>query len=162
MKPTEAAQVEFIKGCLRNGEKRAEILAKFVNKWQKAGTRTFDRRLKVATAAIDDELAQINEQAGKHVAEEIQDRKLQMLTVAQRLDILTRIATGQIKLDKYMVADGVIETVEVTSDYNERKAAIAEINKMCGDYAPQKTDITTNGQSINPTTVFPGDEEEEK
>lgn len=153
MKPTEAAQVEFIKNCLRNGMQRKDILAKFSEKWQNVAVRTFDTRLKVATAAMQAELEHINASTQIGVAAEIQSRKLKALTVAERVDILSKIALGEIPLKKPMVADGVIQEIDVVPDWDDRRAAIAELNKMSGDYAPTKTDITTNGK---PLVITPG------
>jgi len=77
-------------------------------------------------------------------------QKLGILNKMERMKILSDIAKGEIPLKKYIVADGVIQERDIVADYNDRKAAIAELNKMDGDYAPVKKDITSGGASLAP------------
>lgn len=76
----------------------------------------------------------------------------------ERMEILSQIARGEVIVPKPMVCDGVIEYPAVEADWQSRKAAIAELNKMDGEYAPIKKDITTGGEKIN-TVVKWGDNE---
>lgn len=71
--------------------------------------------------------------------------QLTILSVAQRKDILAKIALGKIPLTKPMVCDGEIKLVPVVPDWNDRKNAIAELNKMDGSYAPIKQAIEHTG-----------------
>lgn len=73
---------------------------------------------------------------------------IEIASVAERKGILTKIARGEIPLTKPMVCNGKIELVDVVPDYMDRKNAIAELNKMDGDYAPSKLDITSEGESL--------------
>lgn len=57
-----------------------------------------------------------------------------ILSKIERQKILTQIALGEIPLTKYVVADGVIHDMPVVPSWNDRKAAIAELNKMDGAY----------------------------
>lgn len=68
---------------------------------------------------------------------------------AERMQVLTQIMRGEIKLKKHIVCDGVIEECEVVPDWTDRKNAIAELNKMQGDYAPTKTDISINKAGLD-------------
>lgn len=155
MKPSESAQIEFIKDLLRKGEKRNSILAKFGAKWQKASPRTFDRRLKVATASIDDEFATISKKTEESIGKEVEARKLKIMTVAERIDFLTRIITAQTDVKK--IGSQAFPLIEFEENGTTRKEiiyltdklkALAELNKMGGDYAPSKTDITSGGKEI--------------
>ncbi len=74
--------------------------------------------------------------------------KMHLMSVARRMEILSDIAEGKIPLKKPMVCDGVIELIEIVPDWMDRRNAIAELNKMTGDYATIKTDITSKGESI--------------
>ena len=67
-------------------------------------------------------------------------------------EILTQIAKGEIPLVKHIVCDGVIQEVDVVPAWADRRAAIAELNKMEGDYAPVKKDITSGGEPIKQIT----------
>lgn len=80
--------------------------------------------------------------------------KRAILSKHERMEILTQIALGEIPMVKHMVVDKYIEEVDIAPSWKDRKEAIAELNKMEGDYAPLKKDITTNGDSIAPAPVF--------
>jgi len=142
-------QIEFIKSELRKNGKRSTILTKFVKKWHSVSERTFDRRLKLAELAMSSEIKAIQEKAEEKVAEEVEARKLEIMDVMERKDILTQIARGKIPLKKHMVVDKVIEEVDVIPDWNDRRAAIAELNKMDGDYAPTKqSNVNPDGTPV--------------
>lgn len=147
-KPNEQAQIDFIVDCLRIGEKRNEVLAKFAKKWQSTSTRTFDRRLKEAESILQSEYSHIQSEVDKQVANEISERKKKILTVIERKEILTQIALGEIPLNKPMVVDGSIELIEIVPDWADRKAAIAELNKMDGDYSPTKSNVELNVKQL--------------
>ena len=72
----------------------------------------------------------------------VKTSEMHLMSVARRMEILSDIAEGKIPLNKPMVCDGVIELVPIVPDWMDRKSAIAELNKMCGDYAPTRQDIT--------------------
>ena len=142
-------QIEFIKSCLRKGDKRKAILAKYVKKWQNSSDRTFDRRLRLAEEAMAIENKNIQKKVELEVAKEIEVRKLEIMDVEERKSILTQIARGEIPLKKAMVVDKVIEEIEVVPDWMDRRAAIAELNKMEGEYPPTGIDLTTKGKKIS-------------
>jgi len=134
------------------GIDRADCLSKFVEKWQ-VSTRTFDRywsealsrfaALNLRTQNAFDELRL----EGKKEA-----LKKAILTKHERMEILTQIAKGEIPLVKHIVCDGVIQEVDVVPAWADRKAAIAELNKMDGEYAPIKKDITSGGEPLKQIT----------
>lgn len=145
-------QIDFIKSCLRKGEARKKILAKFVKKWQSASVRTFDRRLEVAEKAIRGELDAINSKALDQVEEKAKELSKEILTSLERQVILSQIARGEIRLKKPMIVAGgsglgsSVEHVDVDPDWTDRKNAIAELNKMDGAYAPSKLEGTIKSE----------------
>ena len=56
------------------------------------------------------------------------------MSVLERQHVLTQIATGKLVLSKPMVVDKQVQFIECVPDYNDSKAAIAELNKMDGSY----------------------------
>lgn len=149
MSPDKKIQFEFVKDLIRNGEKRNTIVSKFVKRWQKTSDRTVDRLIKVAKVAIDDELKEIGQKTKDIIEKEVDARRSKILTVIERQEILSMIARGEMKLKKYIVCDKYIEEKEVVPDFMDRKNAIAELNKMSGDYAPIKTELSGNISQIN-------------
>lgn len=76
-----------------------------------------------------------------------------VMSRTERQQVLTQIARGQIPLKKAMVVDGQIEYIEVIADWMDRKSAIAELNKMDGEYAPEKRELTgKDGKPLLPST----------
>ena len=148
MKAAATLQVEFIKNCLKAGEKRAVILAKLQENYPTLSERTLDRRIGLAQKALRAEanvIAQNNQQALDTIVSTGQYR---VLSVAERLDILSKIALGELKIKQYIFGGaevGNIE-VEVEPNYLDRRGAIAELNKMFGDYAPEKKEINIGGK----------------
>lgn len=155
MKPSEQAQVNFIADCLRKGEQRKDILAKFVKKWQKAGTRTFDRRLKVAQAAVQEEQKRIRATAEDNVAKEADALKSKIMTSIERQEYLTRVLNGEVKTKQPFVVGGKIMEYPAEPTLAEKLKALAELNKMQGDYAATKSEISVTEK---PKIIFPGDE----
>ena len=125
-KPNEAVKIEFIKDCLRKGEDRRTIMAKYTKKWQKS-TRSFDRMLKRAKDSLGAEIKQIETKTQENIQKEINDRKSKIMTSLDRQELLSTIANSS-KFD------------------SDRIRAMAELNKMAGDYAPAKTQ--TDGEMI--------------
>jgi len=160
MKPNESIQIEFIKDRLRNGQSRKDILQEFTETY-KTSVKTFDTRLKIATEAIRGESSRILEVSEAYVKEEIEGRKLKLMTVAERMDVLSKIAGGEIPLFKPMVVNGEIQMVDVVPDWMDRKNAIAELNKMDGSYSATKTEVAiTDGLksiTINPASLRKND-----
>ena len=74
--------------------------------------------------------------------------KKAILDKHERMEILTQIARGEIPLNKHIVCDGIIQERETLPAWGDRRAAIAELNKMDGEYAPIKKDITSGGEKI--------------
>lgn len=148
MKPAEVKQIEFIKDCLREREQRKNILAKFCKVWQNTKTRTFDRLLKSAKTSLQSEFKKIDEQTDIEVGKEIKKRKIKLMSAIQRKVYLEKIATGKIKIPytevKWNPKLNKFETIKFKelAPHTARISAIAELNKMSGDYAPSKSILT--------------------
>ena len=114
---------------------------------------TFDRYWAEASKRFKARLDAIEEATTKvAVSMEIKALKKAILSKHERQEILTQIAKGEIPLVKHIVCDGVIQVVDVVPAWADRRAAIAELNKMEGDYAPVKKDITSGGEPIKQIT----------
>ena len=114
---------------------------------------TFDRYWAEASKRYKARLDAIEEATTKvAVSMEVKALKKAILSKHERQEILTQIAKGEIPLVKHIVCDGVIQEVDVVPAWADRRAAIAELNKMEGDYAPIKKDITSGGEPIKQIT----------
>lgn len=73
-----------------------------------------------------------------------------IMSVSERMNILSKIANGEIPLQKAIVVDKNIEYIEVVPDWMDRKNAIAELNKMDGSYTPieQKIKVSKLGKEL--------------
>jgi hypothetical protein len=145
-KPSEQAQIEFIKDCLRKGEQRGEVLAKFVKKWQKVGIRTFDRRLKVSQQAVQSEQKRIQLEAEGNVAKKVEALESKIMTAIERQEILAEMARGELETEVLLVTKDGIKKAKAKPTHAERRAAIAELNKMDGSYSPDKHEHKVEGQ----------------
>ena len=141
MKPSETAQINFIADCLRKGEQRKEILGKFGKKWEKVSRTTFDRRLRQAEAHVASEQQRIKEQAEQDVVKEADALKSKILTSLERQAILSDMAKGELETEVLLVTKDGIKKAKAKPTHAERRAAIAELNKMDGDYAPTKQEV---------------------
>lgn len=150
MKPNESAislQIEWIKDCLRRGEQRKDIVQRFTTLY-KTSIKTFDNRLKIAQKDVVSEQQRIKDKAEAGVVEKSKKLQLKIMTVEQRKDLLTKIATGQIKIpatenrwDAKRQKFVVLPKIELPS-HQARISALAELNKMEGTYAPIKSVIS--------------------
>lgn len=154
MKADQHKQIEFIKDLLRESGKRGEILAKFVKVWQNASTRTFDRRLKEAEKALQIEFKAIEQKTEESIAKEVEVRKTKILTAFERQEILTKIASGELEREEIFFDKGQPKKIKVKPNFSDISKAIAELNKMQGDYAPQKLDHTTKGNEIRQFNII--------
>lgn len=148
MKADIYVQTEFIKECLRKGEKRIDILAKFNKKYQNKNTRVFDARLKIAGEAIQAEFDYIASKVNEGIEKAIKERTGKIMSVIERQEILTAIGRGELEREEVFIDKGQPKKIKVKPDFNDMKGGIAELNKMGGDYAAQKTDITSGGKRI--------------
>lgn len=151
VKPNEKVQVEFILDCLRKGEQRKFILGKFGKKWGSASKNTFDRRLSIAKKQLAIEQERINDKTEQNIQTAISERTVKILTSIERQEILSQIAKGEIPLSKPVGTGKDLQMIEFVPDWMDRRNAIAELNKMDGDYAPAKTEVLLTDNTLTIT-----------
>jgi hypothetical protein len=83
---------------------------------------------------------EITQKANEKSLDKIQEMKI--MSAARRMEILTRIAEGEMEKKETFVMNGVPVEKTYTPDFSDRRNAISELNKMDGSYAANKTDIT--------------------
>ena len=137
-KPDKQIIIDAIIKGIEQGKDRGKLLATIAKKWQ-ISNRTFDRHWKVANiqhaerqSRIKEKLAKVDEEAA------IEARKKAIMTADERKEVLTKIANGTLKIKRPFVIGGKIMEYPAEPDATDRRNAIAELNKMEGDYAPSK------------------------
>jgi hypothetical protein len=154
-KPSKQTIINAIIKQIENGKERASVLAIIGKKWQ-LSRRTFDRYWKDANiqhAKLQDLAKEASDKA--YIEASAEAAKKAVMSKQERLETLSLIAYGGIPLKKAMVVDGKIKYIEVVPDWMDRKAAIAELNKMDGSYAPTKVANTNkDGDDIAPPIIY--------
>lgn len=136
--------LEFIR-LVANGENQVSAYRLTnTNKSLTAGTAKVNasklaKKYAVLIEQEKEKLKSILDQARNNTVAQIAE--MQIMTVAERMEVLSKIARGEIPLKKPMVCDGLIHEIDVVPDWMDRKNAIAELNKMDGSYAPAKQDV---------------------
>jgi len=143
--------IDFIIKGIEEGKPRGTLLSTTVKKWQMSD-RTFDRHWKIANAqhvirqeALKKELAEVDKQAA------IEARKRAIMSAEERKEYLTKLINGKIKVPYTEVKWDAVQKKFVTikfvelATHSSRISAIAELNKMEGDYAPQKINADITG-----------------
>jgi hypothetical protein len=124
---------------LREGGTRGGILSK-VGKTCQCSVRTLDRILKEATQIHMQESAQLQKAELEGLTEARKKEAMEgVLSSLERKKILSEIARGKVLVKKPVVTKFGVEEIDCEPDHGDRKAAIAELNKMDGDYAPVKS-----------------------
>jgi hypothetical protein len=162
MKVTKEIIIDYIIQELKLGKERAEMMSKVVDKWQ-INPRTFDRYLRTAKERhLKAQQAKKSKIASNDTIKAISEEIDQLMTVAERQSILASIARGELKIKKpFVVSRGATQGAEIIDheclpDYADRKGAIAELNKMRGDYAPTKVANTdTKGNDVEHYAILP-------
>lgn len=109
---------------------------------------TFDRYWAEASKRFKARLDAIEEATTKAaVSMEIKALKKAILSKHERQELLSKLATGEIKSWREVITERGVITLEYYSAA-EAKQNIAELNKMDGDYAPVKKDITSGGDKL--------------
>lgn len=168
MKADQHIQIEFIKDCLRKGEERKVILPKFTKTYRKQ-EKTFNTRLKEARKAIQSEQQHIKLEAEKGIQKDIEALKSKIMTPIERQTILAdsirdfedKLAgkkpftffQGQKIVNSHNAGVFMLPIDTQTAVKKVIRELMAELNKMGGDYAPQKTDITSGGKEIRQFTI---------
>ena len=109
---------------------------------------TFDRYWAEASKRFKARLDAIEEATTKvAVSMEIKALKKAILSKHERQELLSKLATGEIRSWREVVTESGVIKLEYYSA-SEAKQNIAELNKMDGDYAPVKKDITSGGEKL--------------
>jgi hypothetical protein len=151
-------KVEFIALLLDQGQTRKEIMAKYAKRWQSSSS-TFDRVLKKANLLNDKKHIIASKIADEQYISLTKDKAIEAIMCSmQRKEYLTKLIKGEIKIPTKRSYYNPVsksfetETVSVEADANARIKAIAELNKMEGDYAPTKLANTdSKGNDIDYT-----------
>jgi len=148
LKPNKELVVNDILGEMDFGISYNECLLLNSTKWQLAD-RTFVRYWKEARTRFS-ELSERTKTAFEEVYLDGKKEALKkaILTKHERMELLTKLAKGEIPTWREVITEDGIQRLEYYSGA-EAKAAIAEINKMDGEYAPIRKDITSNGETIS-------------
>ena len=113
---------------------------------------TFDRYWGEASKRYKARLDAIEEATTKvAVSMEVKALKKAILSKHERQELLSKLATGEIRSWREVVTESGVIKLEYYSAA-EAKQNIAELNKMDGDYAPVKKDITSGGEPIKQIT----------
>lgn len=150
------AQIDFILKELRKNVPTTKILSGFVQNWPTKSEKTFQRRKNEAMVLFQGEMKRIQQKAEVLVRKEIEDKKIEIMDSVERKEILTKMARGEIVLQKPFAVGGEIRLIEVVPDYTDRRGAINELNKMDGEHAPTKvapTDKDGNDLPQQPSFV---------
>jgi hypothetical protein len=161
-KPAKQIIIDGIVKGIEIGKDRGKLLATIGKKWQ-LSQRTFDRYWKIAQQqhlakqqTIKEEIAKIDKDAA------IEARKKAIMTADERKEYLTQIIKGEIEVPytevKYNPGIKSFETIQFVelASHTARINAIAELNKMEGDYAPTKVAKT----NVAGEDVLPVEEDE--
>lgn len=135
------------------GAERGSVIAKYCKKlqksartvdtlWKKANEQHRERRelIKTQLAALDTEKA-------------LEARKKEIMTAEDRKEYLTRIIKGELRIAKAFVIAGEIVEHPAEPDAGDRLKAIAELNKMEGDYAPANLQVKAEVKSTTGITL---------
>ena len=132
------------------GVTREQALASTHKKWQTT-TRTFDRYWQLAKQIYSDEIEALRAaRLDVKIAAEVEKVNSEIMDKNERMRVLTQMANGTLQVQRNVVTKDGVLTVLALPDYADRKAAIAELNKMDGEYAPVRKDITSGGEKLPP------------
>lgn len=106
-----------------------------------------------------EELKSLNKEVVKKATQKAVDKQVtrEIASPAERMEVLTKTMRGQLKIQKAIVIGGKVKMISVEPDHTDRRNAIAELNKMDGEYAAAKTEIKQT--NLNYNTELLSDEE---
>jgi hypothetical protein len=135
--------ITYTEAVAINGSKWRVADRTFIRYWSEASRRYLEANEKSKQAAIEVKTEAIKKRASKGI-----------LSKEERLEILSQIARGDLSYQQEVPSKFGPQTITAWPSFNDRKGAVAEINKMEGDYAPIQKDITSKGESIAPAPIF--------
>lgn len=149
-KPNKEAIINDIITKLNEGISTPIILAETCSKLQKSERTAYIyiNKAKQQLIKIDQKLNKRKEEV--IISKAIKSVKKHILDTDKKKEILSKIATGDLVIKKPVLVNGKILQIECEPDYSDRRNAIAELNKMEGDYSPTKImQINANFEVLN-------------
>jgi len=146
-KPNKQIIIDAIVSEIEKGTDRGKVIAKYCKKFQKS-PRTVDTYWKIANEqhrVLQDKAKRAADASYIKASEEA--AKKAVMSKAERLEVLSNIARGEVTMKVLDRKKNIIE-VPVSVETLEKIKAIAELNKMEGDYA--ETSIKLKGDKENP------------
>ena len=141
-KPDKQIQIDTIIKWIEQGNSFDTCLKLSATKWYLTRP-TFIRRWNIAKEQHTEKQQEIKARVAElDTAAAIEARKKAIMTADERKELLTSIANGTLRIKKPFVIAGKIMEYPAEPDHTDRKNAIAELNKMEGDYAPTKIKAT--------------------
>ena len=140
-----AKHTEFIR-LVANGTNQSEAYRATVGN-PKATISACKAKASQLAKKYADLIAQEREKL-KVIVEEAQSNRvaeiaqMNIMTSAERMEFLSKMAKGEVKVKQPFVIGGKIMEYPSEPTFAERRAAIAELNKMDGSYAPAKNETT--------------------
>lgn len=140
-----AKHTEFIR-LVANGTNQSEAYRATVGN-PKATISACKAKASQLAKKYADLIAQEREKL-KAIVEEAQSNRvaeiaqMNIMTSAERMEFLSKMAKGEVKVKQPFVIGGKIMEYPSEPTFAERRAAIAELNKMDGSYAPAKNETT--------------------
>jgi hypothetical protein len=150
MTPAQVEQVEFIKQKISEGMERRFILVKFQEKFPHTHISAFDRRMHAAKKQMLALQKKIQEASASTIMDKIEQMGADIMDAIERQSLLSKIARGEIiipvKKPVWNIETKKWETITLNKvpSANERTNAVAELNKMGGDYAPERKPLHGN------------------
>lgn len=112
---------------------------------------TFKRYWKEANERFNASVAQSQAEILNKVKDSVHERQnYAIMSKNERMEVLTSIANGTLTYKKQIPTKFGPMDILAVPDYNDRKGAISELNRMGGDYAPIQKDITSGGEKLQP------------
>lgn len=139
-KPSKEKAIDLILVELEKGSTKVDCVANIGKHWQIA-ERTFERYWKIANQTHTERKLETERILSEQRIEAEKERlKKAILTKNERMEIASKIAKGEA---------WKVQSELMIPTANDRLKALDYLSKIDGDYAVQKTDITTNGEKIS-------------
>lgn len=127
---------------IKQGKRSSEIF-KIINKRFGTKSNLFYKYFKQA----EDDYFKANRRLKKKIEDvdtilALESHKRDIMRSDERKEYLTSVIRGKVTVPKKIVINGSINEIEMHPDHKDRLSAIAELNKMEGDYAPAKSIVT--------------------
>lgn len=153
--PNKQVLINEVIQFIEQGKTRGEVITDFCEKNQ-IHTRTFDGYWKIASDICRERLEAAKKAADDtYIQMAVEAAKSAIMSKYERQKVLTDLARGDVEIEEVTDSSQFGTTVfKRLPNPAERRAAIAELNKMDGDYAPTKlaaTDKDGNDKDFNIT-----------